>query len=148
MQFIPLTAMLLAEERLEYLTRGFRQRPTTIDPNHVLVSLGVAVSFVMGLWLLSRLMDSRKERRPRNSRLELFIALCRVHGLEWRERWLLWRVARRHRLRDPALVFLEPQRLAPGSLGRGFEAHQAGLQALSKRLFAGLPHGSPQREAR
>jgi hypothetical protein len=146
MHCFTLIATLLAEERLEYLTRGFRQRPDTIDPNGVVLSLGVGAVFVLGLWLLSRWMDSRQERRPLNSRLGLFVSLCRAHGLQWREWWLLWRVARRHRLREPARVFLEPQRLEPGSLGRGFEAYRAQLEALSRRLFAGLSQGSAKRK--
>lgn len=133
------TALLVAEERLEYLTRGFRQRPTNVDPRDMMLGLSVVVTFVVGLWLLSRFVERRQQRGPSNSRLGLFFSLCKEHELEWREWWLLWRVARRHRLRDPARVFVEPERLDPAGLGRRFRSRQEQLKSLSKRLFAGLP---------
>jgi len=139
MQSLPF-AVLLAEERLEYLPRGFRQRPTRIDFGDVMMGACVVIAFVVALWLLSRLMDYRQQRGPSKSRLGLFFSLCKAQGLEWREWWLLWRVARRHGLRDPARVFLEPERLEPAGLGRGFQRGKPRLDALRKRLFAGLPH--------
>lgn len=136
---LPYAALLVAEERLEYLTRGFRQRPTQVDLGDLMLGLSVVVAFVAALWLLSRLMEHRQHRGPSNSRLGLFFSLCKEHKLEWREWWLLWRVARRHRLRDPARVFVEPERLRPANLGRRFRSSQGRLESLSKRLFAGVP---------
>jgi hypothetical protein len=131
--------LLVAEDRLEYLTRGFRQRPTRIEPGEIMISVGAVVAFLLALWLLSRWVDSRQRQSPTNSRLALFASLCRAHQLEWREWILLWWVARKHRLRDPACIFLEPQRFAPEGLGRGFRSQAARLESLRKRLFAGLP---------
>ena len=109
-------------------------------PVHAAVEMaGALVAFLVALWLLSRLMDYRQRRGPRHSRLGLFLSLCKAHELEWFQWWLLWRVARRHRLRDPARVFLEPDRLLLAKLGRGFRFHQERLQVLTERLFAGLP---------
>ena len=130
--------LLVAEERLEYLTRGFRQRPTEVEPTKIMIIVGAAVAFMVALWLLSRWGESRQQQGPTNSRLGLFVSLCRAHRLEWRE-WLLWLAARRHRLGDPASIFLEPRRLAPEGLGRGFRWQAARLESLRKRLFAGLP---------
>jgi len=114
-----------------------------------MIGLAVVVGFLVALWLLSRLMDYRQQRGPSNSRLGLFFSLCKAHALEWPDWWLLWRVARRHRLRDPARVFLEPERLHPDKLGRRFQSRTVRLEAISKRLFAGLPqeHADPPQAA-
>ena len=137
---LSLDSLLFAQEdRLEYLTRGFRQRPKEVDVGNVMIVVGVVIGFIIVLWILSRLMDRRQQRGPSNSRLGLFLSLCNAHGLHWSQKWLLWRVARHHRLRDPARVFLEPERFDGAKLGRAFTSRADKLKTIGQRLFSGLP---------
>lgn len=134
--------LLAQENRLEYLTRGFRRRQTRIDFGDVVISLLTVASFLLALWLLSRLIERQQERGPRNSRLGLFFSLCKAHGLPWSEWWLLWRLARHQRLRDPARLFLEPQRFDSPNLGPALQLRADRLKGIAGRLFAGLPENA------
>ena len=144
MHALSLNHLLVGEERLEYLTRGFRERPTQVDFSQVMLGVAVLIAFVVMLWILSRWVDYRKARGPSNSRLGLFFSLCRAHELKWSEWLLLWRVSRRHRLRDPARVFIEPERLDPAGLGRRFRSRKPQLEKLSNQLYSGLAQASSE----
>lgn len=134
------TALLVAadENRLEYLTRGFRQRPKSVDFGSVMIGVGVVVGFIIALWILSRLMDRRKERGPSNNRLGLFLALCKAHGLKWSQKLLLWRLARHMKLRDPARVFLEPEHFSPEHLGRSLQGRKEQFKEIFRIVFTGV----------
>jgi len=68
----------------------------------------------------------------------LFLSLCRAHGIAWSDRWLLWRLAASQRLKDPARLFLEPERLDP-DLARPLSRRRAArLERLRLQLFEGL----------
>jgi len=133
--------LLLAQDtRLEGFTRGFRRRQQTpVELGDVMLGLAIVVAFVATLCLLSRLIERRQRAGPTNSRLGLFFSLCKAHGLAWSEWRLLWRLARHHRLRDPARLFLEPERFEPANLGPALRPQAAHIEAIGKRLFAGLP---------
>ena len=137
-----INVLLLAQDtRLEGFTRGFRRRQETpVELGDVMLGLAIVVGFVALLVLLSRAIERRQRAGPTNSRLGLFFSLCKAHGLAWSEWRLLWRLARRQRLRDPARLFVEPQAFEPANLGPSLRPQAAEIRAIGKRLFAGLPN--------
>ena len=124
--------------RLDEVTSVFRNRPSQIDTQYVLTGLLVLAAIVLGMWLLSQLLARQERRRSYNSAWMLFLSLSKAHRLSWPDRWLLWRVARHQGLRDPARLFLEPERLADNNLGPALRLRGAQLKGLRGRLFAGL----------
>jgi len=120
--------------RFEGLSRGFKGR--RIESGEIVTVLLIALSVLLALWLLSYATSLRERRRAYASPLRLFLSLCRAHRLRWSERWLLWRVARAQRLRDPARLFLEPERLEARNLDASSRMHGEQLGRLRARLFA------------
>ncbi len=135
--------MLLAERsQLGDWAGALRNRSSQVDTQYVLTGLGVLAAIVLALWGLSYLLGRHERRRSYDNALVLFHSLCKAHGLALSERWLLWRIARRQRLRDPARLFLEPRRLAAENLSPTLRAREPQLKALRERLYAGL-EGAP-----
>jgi hypothetical protein len=142
MSYISLNSMLLADSRLRAFSGGFKPGENQQGPGSVLTVLCVILVFIVLLWFLARLADRRRERGPTNSPLILLVTLCRAHGLSWRDCFLVWRLARRHRLKDPARLFLEPERFDTGT-GRASRGRSGRLQAIKARVFAGLAKDEP-----
>ena len=136
--FLRYGILFAANSRLESLGSGFRGRHARIETEHVIAGAIVVCGIVLGLWLLSYIMSFQEDRRGYSSPKRLFISLCRAHGLRWSQWWFLWRVARRQRLRDPARLFLEPERLDPGRLGASLRNRAKDLLRLRQKLFADL----------
>ena len=128
--------------RLDEVSSVLRNRPSQIDTQYVLSGLLVLTAIVLGLWLLSQLLARQERRKSYNSAWMMFFSLCKAHGLSWSDRWLLWRLARHQRLRDPARLFLEPERLADDNLSPALRLRLAQWEALRGRLFADL-EGTP-----
>ena len=107
-----------------------------------IANLAIAVLVFAGLaailFFLSKIFSPREKSRGVNSPWRLFWALCRAHGLRLSQCWLLWRVARDHQLKDPALLFVEPELLDVDVLGAGFASHAAVVESLRGRLFGGV----------
>lgn len=136
---LPEAGILLARGgRLDELSSELRNRSSHVDAQYVLTGLAVLAAIILAMWILSRLLSRKERRRSFDSSLMMFHALCKAHGLSWSEQWLLWRVARRQRLHDPARLFLEPERLAPHRLSPTLRAKKPQLEELRERLFAGL----------
>ena len=126
--------ILLAQRgRLDGFSKAFRGRP--IDSGDMVFGLLILVGVCLAVWLLSYVLSLREGRRAYTSRLGLFLTLCKAHSLRWPERWLLWRVARAQRLRDPARLFLEPERFHPVNLDPTLQTRSAQLSELRERLF-------------
>lgn len=115
----------------------FREGGAQLEPTELLLVAAVIVAVILVLWLLVRLFQLG-ERRAYRSPWRLFIQLCDAHRLTWRESWLLWRLARAQRLRQPALLFVQPQRLAPPQIPKKFRRRQGVLDDLRQRLFQPL----------
>ena len=129
--------VLLAQRgRLDSLSRGFRGRRSRIDTEDILTGLLILAAAVVAVWLLSYFVRRQERRGAYISSGGLFLSLCRAHRLRWSQRWLLWRVARAQRLRDPARLFLEPQWLEPARLSPALRARANELNGLRKQLFA------------
>ncbi len=154
--WIPRAYQEAEPSRWEALCRGLRSsvqaRPW--DASDMMIAglvLLVAVSVVGVLAYFLVIRDRRQLNGPRR----LFLSLCRAHGLTWRERWWLWRLARSQQLREPARLFLEPDRFRTSQFTPGLRKHSAPLGQLRERLFretakplaaseAGSPDGSPR----
>ncbi|MHC4177910.1 MAG: hypothetical protein ACYSWU_10405, partial [Planctomycetota bacterium] len=123
--------ILLAQRgRIDDLGGGLRSRRARFDAQDMATFLLIAAGIALAVWGISCLLRLQ-ERRLRHARpLRLFLSLCRAHRLRWSERWLLWRVARAGRLRDPARLFLEPEHLEAVNLGRPFQARQDQLKQI------------------
>ena len=116
------------------LNKGFRGRP--VDFSDIVTGVLVFLGIALAVWVLSYVLSLRERRRGRTSPLGLFLSLCKAHRLRWAEQWLLWRVARAQKLRDPARLFLEPERFRPAGLGAALQSRSAELENLRDRLFA------------
>jgi hypothetical protein len=128
--------ILLAQRGpLDSLSSGFRGRRVRFDTQDLVVFALIVAGIVVAAWGVSYVLKVEERRRGHARPLRLFLSLCKAHGLRWSEWWLLWRVARAQRLRDPARLFLEPQRLEAVSLGRSFQTSQAQLRQIRDRLF-------------
>lgn len=128
--------LLAQRSRLEALRDGFRRH--RINADDIVMWLMILGGIVAALWLLSYLVTLQERRRGFMSPILLFLSLCKAHRLRWSERWLLWRVARAQRLRNPARLFLEPERLQAVKPGWGSRTRSGKLEGLRERLFAGL----------
>ncbi|HUT09489.1 MAG TPA: hypothetical protein VMY42_03260 [Thermoguttaceae bacterium] len=134
---IPWRHILWAQgDRFEGLSRGFKGR--RIDSGELVTSLLIVLSILLAVWLLSYTSSLRERRGAYASPLRLFLSLCKAHRLAWSEQWLLWRVAKAQRLRDPARLFLEPDRLEPQNLDPSSRMRMDRIKRLRDRLFADL----------
>jgi hypothetical protein len=142
MNSLTLPLILAAQEpRWESIARGFKSRP--MDARQTLLALAVLVGIAAALVLFSQLLHLLERRGSYDGPKRLFLALCRAHALSWGERWWLWRLARSQRLRDPARLFLEPERFLPANLPLGLRMHASRLAAIAERLFARAEPGDP-----
>ncbi len=130
--------LLAARGRLDHLSNGFRGRRVRLDTNDLVFGLAILGGVAIAIWVLSLFMAKQEKRAPCNKPLMLFWELCKAHGLKLSDRWLLWRLARRYRLRDPARLFLEPERFKTDRLGATWKPHAEPLHKISEKLFADL----------
>ena len=104
-----LLGILLAQRsRLDNLSDAFRSSPNSSDWDEVMLGSLIIALLIVGLWGLSRLLAVRERHRVYDSPGRLFQQPVPAHRLRWSDRWLLSRVARLQRLRDPAGCFSSP----------------------------------------
>ncbi len=141
MNHLIITSLLLAERsRILEIAQAFRANHQQHSAHETLLWLTIVFTLAGALLVLNRLLDRRdQDQRRVNQPLRLFLALCKAHRLNWSEQWLLWRVARCQRLRDPGRLFLEPERLDSTNLSPTLRLRWAQLRQLRERLFRGLP---------
>jgi hypothetical protein len=130
------TFPLAEQDRMQDLFRAFRATQAREGMNEVVYGLLILAGIVVVMFLLSVVINHRRRREGYASPLDLFLNLCRAHKLKWRERWLLWRLARIEQLSDPARLFLEPEWFASSSLPGELRQHAAKLKSVRDRLFA------------
>jgi hypothetical protein len=102
----------------------------------VLLGIAVLLGVAAIAWGVAYLRRTREGDRDFRSPRRLFFALCRAHGLRWREQWWLWRLARFQQLGEPARLFLEAERFDPPRLSPALRAREQDLAQLRQRLFA------------
>jgi hypothetical protein len=94
--------------------------------------LALVACVLMSFWL-SRVARFYFERR-RHSPAQLFVELCRAHGLSRAERRMLDRLAAAHGLKHAAEIFLDESRF--DLKDETFTAQRHAVLALRRRLFA------------
>ncbi len=148
MHDLAIGSLLLANRsRLENLSREFQQGLSPEGCKQLILFLTVLAAASLLFWGLARWME-RRHGLGANRPLGLFLSLSKAHRLGWSDRWLLWRLARSHRLRAPARLFLEPERFEASRLPLAMRRHAARLEALQERLFAGLAEAEEEISAR
>jgi hypothetical protein len=105
----------------------------------ILLAFLILVAVIAGLWALLQVSALGSRRRAAHGPWRLFLSLCRAHRLSWSQRWLLWRLARARRLKNPAQLFLDPECFRQGGLKGGLGRKAERLRQIGARLFAGLP---------
>ena len=128
--------LLWAIDRSRWDDIASGMKPRAMATGDLLWVIGVLLTAGLLLWLVLKWLSGRDKGELLNSPFRLFVELCRGHKLTWREGWLLWQVAAAQRLRQPAMLFLEPERLNPVNLPDKLQAKAAVLDGLRERLFA------------
>ncbi len=117
--------------------RNFREAETNFQWSNAALVVASIVAIGLAFSLVVRYLTWREGRRYRHPQ-KLFWELCRAHGLDRASRKRLQRLANAHQLRDPARVFLEPERFNATLLGTSFNDDRAALEALRDLIFADL----------
>lgn len=124
------------------LTRrmGESFRPSTggADSAKTIAALAAVLAVGAVLFFVWRVAARRNPGKSQSSPRRLFLSLCRAQRLSWSETWLLWILARRQKLADPARLFVEPERFELAALDDGLKGNAVRIERLRSRLFAGL----------
>jgi hypothetical protein len=138
MHDLAIGSLLLANRsRLENLSREFQQGLSSDRYGQLVLFLIALGAASLLFWGLAHWME-RRHGLFANRPMGLFFSLSKAHALSWSDRWLLWQLARSHRLRAPARLFLEPERFEASRLPPAMRRHVARLEGLRQRLFTGL----------
>lgn len=128
--------LLFADKsRFQHMNSRFSRPSGSFGFGDFVVMAAVFAGIALAIWLLAystRRLEQSRSYSPRG----IFFGLCKAHKLSWGNRWLLWRLARAHRLKHPGRLFLEPERFESSKLPRGLKPHQKQLKALRARLFS------------
>lgn len=130
--------ILLGRTNIFESVRRHSQQSSQIDLADLWLTLAAFGGLAILLFVLAKLFPSDGKARAINSPLRLFWALCRAHRLKLPQCWLLWRIARKYKLKDPALLFVEPELFDADMLGAGSAGKVAAIKSLHERLFGGL----------
>jgi len=96
------------------------------------------IAAVFAVWAVASWYLHRRKAPTIGRPWSLFFQLARAHRLAWRDIWLLYRLACRLKLTQPALLFVQPENFAPVRL-EGLRADRiARLTQLRHHLFEGL----------
>ena len=129
-------AILLAESgHWSSMSQRFQGRHSRVDLNDILTGLLILCTAICVFWWLSLVIRFRDRHRTFSSPVALFLSLCKAHRLRWSQGWLLWRVARAHRLRDPAQMFVRPELFSPAKLGPSLRLRTVELMRIGDMLF-------------
>ncbi len=127
---------LLAELTFyDTLANGFRYGRWPLSYQIATIAAGVAIATCLAAWLVVRWL-TRRERGKLNSPLKLLAELAAAHGLGYRQRQLLARLAKHHNLTQPAVLFVEPALWSAERLGPRWDRVRPELDALREHLFA------------
>jgi len=129
--------ILLAQgSRLDHLTSQFRRGRSHVGMDDMMFWLLVLAVLILLVWSATVVHGWVQQMRRRPGPVRLFFRLCRAHRLGVTDVRLLWKLAQAQRLRDPARLFMEPERFQKAYLGEGLQPHAQRMAALRDRLFA------------
>jgi hypothetical protein len=133
--------LLLADRNVfRDMGSGFRTKRATFQYSDLIAWIIVAALLIAALAFLARVV-ARREKQTFSSPRALFRELCKAHDLDLASRRLLRRLARAAAIRQPARLFLEPQRFEPTALSADLRAQWPAIEALRAKLFAQTPTG-------
>ena len=115
--------------------RRFREGSSALELDNLLILLTVVIAVAISLWLLSRFFQQDRQHPYRGPR-RLFWEVCRAHGLNLLDAWLLWQLAKAHKLAQPASLFLDATCFAAEKLPGKLKRSQHRLENLRDRLFS------------
>ncbi len=122
---------------LDALGSGLRGHRARVDSDDITLAVVAVVVTGLGLWFLSR-YASRQQAGGFNGPRRLFWSLCKRHKLDWASRLLLVRLARSQRLRQPARLFLEPERFNSKNLSVSLRLQRNRLDVIRQKIFGDL----------
>jgi hypothetical protein len=103
--------------------------------NEMLTIVGGLV-LLLGAWLVWRRLTGHASRYfTSDSSGQLFRELCAAHGLKFTNRRLLKRLAASRGLKNPAMLFIEPQHFEAKNLPEKLKLSAGELQRLRVQLF-------------
>jgi len=98
-----------------------------------LIVAGVVIAAICGCLVVT---NKFAQRRRTNSHAGLFAGLCQYHNLDRPRRALLQAMAKAHRLRYPARVFLDPTLFELKRLPPALRPRKNEILALRQKLFS------------
>ena len=127
----PWNGLLAAAEPVGALG-GYLNRAGSLRENLLFILFGAAI---VSLWAGLFLWERHRKRRPAKlaEKILLFDELCAAHALTKEEIVCLREIAKLHQLAEPALLFVQPDRLQVLSQQR--PDHAARFDRLRGRLF-------------
>lgn len=139
------SAVLAQANDLDKFSDSFRHATETrIELADVTLWLAALGAVVLVVWILAVVSDRYREHKPYRSSWGLFLGLAKAQKLQWSEIWLVWRLARWNRLKQPGLLFLEPGRFLLGNLPLCMKSRAPELKAIADRLFLETNAPTPQ----
>ncbi len=141
-----LTELLILANRARWERLGdrFRTDRPAIEATDM-IWLGVtALIAVLVVYVLSRATSTANQKRVIHSPRKLFRELSNAHGLDRSQRRLLETIARTQSLPMPAMIFIDPARLADQRLPKELRSRQE-IVTLRATLFA---DGEPEAAGR
>jgi hypothetical protein len=142
---LPFPVLLADGQAIRNVMRGLQHRQQEFDSSGLTTALLIFCLFFVAVWGVARLFVRSEGEAAQNSSRALLAELCRAHRLTRRDTWFLGRLARHHRLPEPAVLFLDPRWLDPAQCGPAWRQHAARLRDLQRTLFAGLASPVPDR---
>jgi hypothetical protein len=113
----------------------FRENPNAALSVWELLATAGAIAAITLVWWLIVKWQQRLQLRQYESPAGLFRELCHAHRLSWRERKLLWGIARAAHLAQPAQLFLRPDLYWPPHVPAKLANRQRELVKLHGRIF-------------
>lgn len=98
-----------------------------------LVILAVLIGGAIGI---AAYVNKVNYRRRYDSHPSLFSSLCKLHELSRGERSLLKSIGTIRKLKEPAIMFIEPRWLDPYRLPNNLKSEASNVKRLKEKLFA------------
>ena len=129
-----------AEEKLSSIRRGLSSTRVidTRSYGSILLSLLLFLALLGGigfLWYYNHYYLSREKKGSYDDPRELFVQLCRLHGLDRKDQAFLRSLAERLDIVNVLLLFIEPSFFQHAMSDPDFLPEQRQLQQLHQRLF-------------
>ncbi len=123
-------------DRINTVAERFQVGGYDVSVTQLVVLVIVLLLVAAVLWKVARVIALR-DGQNFDSPARLFNDLCRLHGLDFPSRKLLWRLAKIRQLDHPAQLFLEPTWFDTAHVPASLQPFRPQLAELKQQLFAG-----------